>query len=81
MMDFFFPSRGLEYRVAHGSQRTVFKTSWDYRKMKSQARFSYRVLGSDFVKTLKSRSRILKQGSRRVSDLTIRHPFKCFPVP
>ena len=37
--------------------------------MKSRARFtSYRVSGSDFVKTFKSRSRIFKQGSRRLGE-------------
>ena len=37
--------------------------------MKARARFtSYRVSGSDFVKTFKSRSRIFKQGSRRLGE-------------
>ena len=48
--------------------------------MKSRARFpSYRVSGSDFAKTFKSRSRIFQNrvsASRRVSDFTIRHPSK-----
>ena len=40
--------------------------------MKSRARFSsVRVSGSDFVKTLKSRSRIFKQGSRRLGESRI----------
>ena len=40
--------------------------------MKSRARFSsVRVLGSDFVETFKSRSRIFKQGSRRLGESRI----------
>ena len=40
--------------------------------MKSRARFSsVRVSGSDFVKTFKSRSRIFKQGSRRLGESRI----------
>ena len=40
--------------------------------MKSRARISsVRVSGSDFVKTFKSRSRIFKQGSRRLGESRI----------
>ena len=69
MNDFFFPAWSLEDRVAHVSLRRVFKTGRDFRKMKSRARFSsHRVSGSDFVKSLKSRSRIFKRGSRRLGE-------------
>ena len=52
--------------------RTVLETGSDFRKMKSRARFSwYRVSGSDFVKAFKSRSRIFKQGSRRLGESRI----------
>ena len=64
----------IEYRVAHChvSLRTVLETGSDFRKMKSRARFSwYRVSGSDFVKAFKSRSRIFKQGSRRLGESRI----------
>ena len=64
----------IEYRVAHChvSLRTVLETGSDFRKMKSRVRFSwYRVSGSDFVKAFKSRSRIFKQGSRRLGESQI----------
>ena len=65
-----------EYHVAHVLLWTVFETGSHFRKMKSQARFSsYRFLGSDFVKTFNSRSRIFKQVFWWVSDFTIHHPY------
>lgn len=54
------------------SLRTVSETGSDFRRMKSRARFaSYRVSGPDFVKTLRSRSRIFKKGTRRLGKSRI----------
>ena len=58
------------------SSSLVLKPARIFAKMKSEARFaSYRVSSADFVETFKSQSWIFKQGPRRVSDFTIRHPF------